>query len=105
MCEISNPGRYAEHRTLKGKQIYFYQGTDFIRDVEEELRAAMREYFNCKEVELRPISGQMANEVVFKAMTRHINADTGTLEPNEACHEQRSHQGGAPELPADGWAL
>jgi len=77
MCEISDPaGRYAEHRTLKGKQIYFYQGTDFIRDVEEELRAAMREYFNCKEVELRPISGQMANEVVFKAMTRHINAET-----------------------------
>ena len=77
MCEISDPaGRYAEHRTLKGKEIYFYQGTDFIRDVEEELRAAMREYFNCKEVEVRTISGQMANEVVFKAMTKHINADS-----------------------------
>lgn len=77
MCEVSDPaGRYAEHRTLKGKEIYFYQGTDFIRDVEEELRGAMREYFNCKEVELRPISGQMANEVVFKAMTKHINAGT-----------------------------
>jgi glycine/serine hydroxymethyltransferase len=76
MCEISDPaGRYAEHRTLKGKEIYFYQGTDFIRDVEEELRAAMREYFTSKEVELRTISGQMANEVVFKAMTKHVNAD------------------------------
>jgi glycine/serine hydroxymethyltransferase len=77
MCEISDPaGRYAEHRTLKGKEIYFYQGTDFIRDVEEELRAAMREYFDCKEAELRTISGQMANEVVFKAMTKHVNAGT-----------------------------
>jgi len=76
MCEISDPaGRYAEHRTLKGKEIYFYQGTDFIRDVEEELRAAMREYFNCKEAELRTISGQMANEVVFKAMTKYVNAE------------------------------
>jgi len=75
MCEISDPaGRYAEHRTLKGKEIYFYQGTDFIRDIEEEVRAAMRDYFNCKEAELRTISGQMANEVVFKAMTKHVTA-------------------------------
>jgi len=71
MCEISDPaGRYAEHRTMKGKEIYFYQGIDFIREVEEECRDAIREYFGCEEAELRPISGQMANEVVFKAMAR-----------------------------------
>ena len=34
LCEISDPaGRYAEHRTLKGQEIYYYQGTDFIRDM------------------------------------------------------------------------
>jgi glycine/serine hydroxymethyltransferase len=78
MCEISDPaGRYAEHRTMKGKEIYFYQGTDFIRDVEEETRDAIREYFGCKEAELRTISGQMANEVVFKAMTRYITKKSG----------------------------
>jgi glycine/serine hydroxymethyltransferase len=78
MCEISDPaGRYAEHRTMKGKEIFFYQGTDFIRDVEEETRDAMREYFGCKEAELRTISGQMANEVVFKAMTRFISKRAG----------------------------
>ena len=71
MCEISDPaGRYAEHRTMKGKEIYFYQGIDFIRDIEEECRDAIREFFGCKEAELRTISGQMANEVVFKAMAR-----------------------------------
>jgi glycine/serine hydroxymethyltransferase len=76
LCEISDPaGRYAEHRTLKGKEIYFYQGTDFIRDVEEETRAALCEYFGCTRVELRPISGQMANEVVFKAMVKFLNRD------------------------------
>jgi len=38
MCEISDPsGRYAEHRTMKGEEIYFYQGIDFIREVEEEV--------------------------------------------------------------------
>jgi glycine/serine hydroxymethyltransferase len=74
LCEISDPaGRYAEHRTLKGKEIYFYQGTDFIRDVEEETRAAFCEYFGCTRAELRPISGQMANEVVFKAMLKFLN--------------------------------
>jgi glycine/serine hydroxymethyltransferase len=74
LCEISDPaGRYAEHRTLKGKEIYFYQGTDFIRDIEEEARAAFYEYFGCQRVELRPISGQMANEVVFKAMVKFLN--------------------------------
>ena len=77
MCEISDPaGRYAEHRTLKGSEVYFYQGVDFIRDIEEELRNALRTYFGCREVEFRPISGQMANEIVFKAVTRYINADT-----------------------------
>jgi glycine/serine hydroxymethyltransferase len=79
MCEISDPaGRYAEHRTMKGKEIYFYQGTDFIREVEEETRDAVREYFGCREAELRTISGQMANEVVFKAMTRFISKRTRT---------------------------
>jgi glycine/serine hydroxymethyltransferase len=76
-CEISDPaGRYAEHRTMKGKEIYFYQGIDFIRDVEMEACNELKEYFGCSEVELRPISGQMANEVVFKAMTKFINRDS-----------------------------
>jgi len=76
MCEISDPaGRYAEHRTMKGQEIYFYQGTDFIRDVEGELREEMGRFFECTEVELRPISGQMANEVVFKAMVRFLNRE------------------------------
>lgn len=76
LCEISDPsGRYAEHRMMKGKEIYFYQGTDFIREIEEELHEEMCRFFGCTEVELRPISGQMANEVVFKAMVRFINRE------------------------------
>lgn len=74
LCEISDPsGRYAEHRTMKGQEVYFYQGTDFIREVEEEARRELQEYFACSDVELRPISGQMANEVVFKGMVKFIN--------------------------------
>jgi glycine/serine hydroxymethyltransferase len=74
MCEIADPsGRYAEHRTMKGEEIYFYQGTDFIRDVEVEAQAELGRFFGCSEIELRPVSGQMANEVVFKAMVKFIN--------------------------------
>ncbi|MEO0162191.1 MAG: hypothetical protein ABIL39_09775 [candidate division WOR-3 bacterium] len=82
LCEISDPaGRYAEHRTMKGEEIYFYQGTDFIREVEEELRKEMADYFNCPSIELRPISGQMSNEIVFKAMVKFINRDRKPGEP------------------------
>jgi len=82
LCEISDPsGRYAEHRTMKGEEIYFYQGTDFIREVEEELQEELGRFFGCTEVELRPISGQMANEVVFKGMVRFINRDRPEGQP------------------------
>jgi len=74
MMEISDPaGRYAEHRTMKGKEIYFYQGIDFIRDIEEAAREEMCKYFDCPKAEMRAISGQMANEVVFKAVTNFVN--------------------------------
>jgi glycine/serine hydroxymethyltransferase len=74
MCEIADPaGRYAEHRTMKGEEVYFYQGTDFIRDIEIECQKELTAYFGCHDVELRPISGQMANEVVFKGLVRFVN--------------------------------
>ncbi|MBN1296965.1 hypothetical protein JXA80_09305 [bacterium] len=74
LCEIADPsGRYAEHRTMKGSEVYFYQGIDFIRDVEEETREAICTFFGCTQAELRPISGQMANEIVFKAVTKFVN--------------------------------
>jgi glycine/serine hydroxymethyltransferase len=74
LCEISDAaGRYAEHRSMKGQEVYFYQGTDFIRDVEMETQKELGQYFGCTDVELRPISGQMANEVVFKGMVRFLN--------------------------------
>lgn len=78
MCEIADPsGRYAEHRTMKGEEIYFYQGIDFIRDVEVEARKELEAYFGCSDVELRPVSGQMANEVVFKGVLKFLNRGKG----------------------------
>jgi len=74
MCEISDPaGRYAEHRTMKGEEVYFYQGIDFIRDIEIEAQRELADFFGCSDMELRPISGQMANEIVFKGLVKFIN--------------------------------
>lgn len=58
---------------MKGKEVYFYQGIEFIREVEEKLRKELSDYFGCPRVELRAISGQMANEIVFKAMVKFVN--------------------------------
>ncbi|MCR4396248.1 MAG: glycine cleavage system protein T, partial [Candidatus Saccharicenans sp.] len=82
LAEISDPsGRYAEHRTMKGQEVYFYQGTDFIREVEIEARRELGRYFGCSEVELRPISGQMANEVVFKGLVKFVNRKRAAGQP------------------------
>jgi len=82
LCEIADPaGRYAEHRTMKGEEVYFYQGTDFIRDVELEAQKELGQFFGCSDIELRPISGQMANEVVFKAMVRFVNRNRPEGQP------------------------
>jgi glycine/serine hydroxymethyltransferase len=86
MCSIADvSGRYAEHRVIKGKEVYFYQGIDFIRDVEEDVRKEMQTFFNCTNVELRPISGQMANDIVFKAMVKFINRGRGTKLSRRMC--------------------
>ena len=89
LCEISDPsGRYAEHKTamkkereslagtgaLKGDQIYYYQGVDFIYQVEQLLKAEFAEYIGAKEVETRPVSGQMANEIVFKGLVKFLSS-------------------------------
>ena len=77
ICELCDPaGRYAEHKRMKGKEVYFYHGTDFIREIEEETVEAIKEYFQCQEAELRPISGQMANQIIFEAATKFVNRST-----------------------------
>ena len=92
MCEISDPaGRYAEHRKMKDEELYFYQGIDFIREVEEEARAELCRYLGCPQAELRPISGQMANEVLFKAVTRFVNRQDGRGGPTRRVRAVMNH--------------
>jgi aminomethyltransferase len=77
MLSIMDPaGRYAEHKAVKAfldAEIFYYQGTDFIQSVESALADQMRLFLGCGQVETRPVSGQMANMVVFSAMVDFLN--------------------------------
>ncbi|RJQ86933.1 MAG: glycine cleavage system aminomethyltransferase GcvT [Desulfobacteraceae bacterium] len=77
LLSITDPmGRYAEHKMLKAfadAEVFYYQGTEFIAAVETALTEQLRLYLGCREIETRPISGQMANMVVFSALVDHVN--------------------------------
>ncbi|MBW1720782.1 MAG: glycine cleavage system aminomethyltransferase GcvT [Deltaproteobacteria bacterium] len=77
LLSVSDPvGRYAEHRELLAafeQEVFYYQGTDFIAWVEERLKAEMADYLGCPLVEVRPVSGQMANMTVFSAFVDFKN--------------------------------
>ena len=63
--------RYAEHKKILAfyeKEVFYYQGTKFIDQVERMLAEEMRAYFGCTEAETRTLSGQMSNMAVFSAL-------------------------------------
>ena len=63
--------RYAEHKKILAfyeKEVFYYQGTKFIDQVERMLAEEMRAYFGCTEVETRTLSGQMSNMAAFSAL-------------------------------------
>ncbi|MBN2438897.1 MAG: glycine cleavage system aminomethyltransferase GcvT [Deltaproteobacteria bacterium] len=76
--------RYAEHRSLRSyydAEIFYYQGTDFIDRVEVLLKEEMSRYLGCREVEVRVMSGQMANAVVFSGLVDYLNRGDRKTEP------------------------
>ncbi|MEE4217639.1 MAG: glycine cleavage system aminomethyltransferase GcvT [Xanthomonadales bacterium] len=77
MLSIMDPvGRYAEHKQVKAldeAEVFYYQGTEFIWEVEELLKKELMDYLGCGSVEARLVSGQMANATVFSAMVDYRN--------------------------------
>ncbi|MDP7077732.1 MAG: glycine cleavage system aminomethyltransferase GcvT [Desulfobacterales bacterium] len=68
--------RYAEHKQVMAfseAEIFYYQGTDFIAQVEELLNNEICRFLGCAQVESRVVSGQMANTAVFSAMVDYLN--------------------------------
>jgi aminomethyltransferase len=69
-------GRYAEHRKFEAfedKEIFYYQGTKWIEEVESLVMEEFQNFLGCSEVEMREISGQIANAAVFSGLTDYLN--------------------------------
>ncbi|MBN1418608.1 MAG: glycine cleavage system protein T, partial [Planctomycetes bacterium] len=104
LLSVTDPAfRYAEHRSSKAfddAEIFYYQGTGFIEEVERLLEAEMRAYLGCPEVELRLISGQMANTALFSAMLSYLNRAGGGSEPRRIARVMNNHIGRGGHLSA-----
>ncbi|MBW2340153.1 MAG: glycine cleavage system aminomethyltransferase GcvT [Deltaproteobacteria bacterium] len=95
--------RYAEHRKVKAfydAEIFYYQGTDFIDEVERMLEEEMRKFLGCENVEMRLLSGQMANTAVFSAMVDYINRGERKSEPRRIRQVMNNHIGKGGHLSA-----
>jgi len=95
LLSVSDPAfRYAEHRKAEAfydAEVFYYQGTDFIDEVERHLVNELRAYLGCPEVETRVISGQMANACVFSAMVEYLNRADPKSEPRRIRQIMNNH--------------
>jgi aminomethyltransferase len=97
LLSITDPcGRYAEHRHydyLGDAEIFYYQGTAFIEEIEARLQEEMSRFLGCTMVETRIISGQMANAAFFSAYTDYLNRFDRKSEPRRFCKVMNHHLG------------
>jgi aminomethyltransferase len=82
LCVADPSSRYNEHNRLKAlgvgaPEVRYYKGTAFSMEKEEELKAALRTFFECSQAETRVISGQMANDTVYDALKQFKNRFRG----------------------------
>ena len=69
-------GRYAEHRKFEAfedKEIFYYQGTKLIEEIETLVMEEFQNFLGCSELEARVISGQTANMAVFSGLMDYLN--------------------------------
>ena len=104
LLSVMDPAfRYAEHKKAAAfydAEIFYYQGTEFIGEVERMLEAELQEFFGCENVETRLISGQMANTAVFSAMVDYINRADRKSEPRRIRQVMNNHIGKGGHLSA-----
>jgi aminomethyltransferase len=96
-------GRYAEHREMKAfrdREIFYYQGTKLIGQVEALLKEELKKFMECSEVETRVISGQMANAAVFSGLVDYLNRMDRKTEPRRIRKVMNHHLGRGGHLSA-----
>ncbi len=104
LLSVMDPAfRYAEHKKSPAfyqADIFYYQGTRFIGQVEEMVEGEMKTFLGCREVETRLISGQMANTAVFSAMVDYLNRADRKQEPRRIRQVMNNHIGKGGHLSA-----
>jgi aminomethyltransferase len=104
LLSIMDPaGRYAEHKRAQAfydLEVFYYQGTGFIHEVERLLQQELRAYLGCPHVETRVISGQMANAAVFSALVDYLNRADRKAEPRRIAKVVNNHIGKGGHLSA-----
>jgi len=104
LLSVTDPAfRYAEHKKTEAfydLEVFYYQGTGFIHEVERLLVQELRAYLGCAEVETRVISGQMANAAVFSALVDYLNRGDRKAEPRRIAKVVNNHIGKGGHLSA-----
>jgi len=104
LLQVSDPvGRYAEHKELIAafeQEVFYYQGTELIAWVEEQLAAELRDFLGCSLVESRTLSGQMANMTVFSGFVDYKNRLDRRCEPQRISLAMNNHIGKGGHLSA-----
>jgi aminomethyltransferase len=95
LLSVMDPSfRYGEHRKVKAfgdSEVFYYQGTGFIEEVERELEAELRRFLGCLNVETRVVSGQMANMALFSALVDYLNRVDRRSEPRRLRSVMNNH--------------
>ncbi|MCD8098086.1 MAG: glycine cleavage system aminomethyltransferase GcvT [Lachnospiraceae bacterium] len=94
LCASDPCNRYAEHKKVRAfydSEVFYYQGTKFIEEVECLLVDEMRKYLGCTEVETRVTSGQMANTAVFSALMDFKNRVDRKVTPKRLGYIMNNH--------------
>jgi len=104
LASVTDPAfRYAEHRKLEAfydADVFYYQGTGFIDEVERLLETELSQFLGASEVETRVLSGQMANTAVFSALVDHLNRGNRKAEPPRMAMVMNNHIGKGGHLSA-----
>ncbi|MGZ6202943.1 MAG: glycine cleavage system aminomethyltransferase GcvT, partial [Thermodesulfobacteriota bacterium] len=95
LFSIMDPSdRYAEHRKFKAfedKEIFYYQGTKLIEEVETLLIEEFKNFLQCSEAETRVISGQIANTAVFSGLMDYLNRIYRKSDPRKISKVMNHH--------------
>ena len=86
--------RYAEHKKIKSfydSDVFYYQGTKFIDEVEQQLIIEMTKFLGCANAETRVLSGQMANTAVFSALMDFKNRVNRKQNPRRLGYVLNNH--------------